>query len=268
MMFFSLTELNKEIRRMLETYIDLLFQRKESSRRELFQSVERQYLKPLPDTPYHLKDYRRAKVWKMGYVYFSPDKNDYSVPYRYIGKQTQIHYSKSMVEVNFNNVRIAIHERVFSKGIYITKKENIIITDPSGVGKSYLSQAMGHQACLAELKVIYTNTARLFTRLKLAKVVGTYLKEIYKLNKTDLLILDDFGLQAFDNFARETLLDIIDERFNKCSTKVSSQLPVSTWYDIIGEGTIADAILDRLVNSSHRIDLTGQSMRKGILKNE
>ena len=121
---------------------------------------------------------------------------------------------------------------------------------------------------MAEVKVIYTNTARLFTRLKLAKVDGTYVKEIYKLNKTDLLILDDFGLQAFDNFARESLMDIIDERFNKCSTIVSSQLPVSTWYDIIGEGTIADAILDRLVNSSHRIDLTGQSMRKGILKNE
>jgi len=148
---------------------------------------------------------------------------------------------------------------------FITKKENLILTGPSGVGKSYLAQAFGHQACIQAKRVRYANTARLFKRLKLAKVDGTYLKELNKLNKVELLILDDFGLQAFDNFARETLMDIIDERFNKNSTIVSSQLPVSTWYDIIGEGTIADAILDRLVNSSHRIDLKGESLRKGIL---
>jgi DNA replication protein DnaC len=82
------------------------------------------------------------------------------------------------------------------------------------------------------------------------------------------LILDDFGLQAFDSVTREVIMDIIDDRFNEASTIVSSQIPVSAWYDIIGEGTIADAILDRLVNSSHRIDLKGESLRKGILKNE
>lgn len=151
---------------------------------------------------------------------------------------------------------------------FLARHENIIITGPSGVGKSYLSQALGHQACISEKKTLYCNTARLFTKLKLSKVDGTYLKELKKLNKTELIILDDFGLQAFDNFARETLLDIIDERINKASTIVSSQLPVSAWYDVIGEGTIADAILDRLVNSSHRIDLKGESMRKGILRNE
>ncbi len=128
MVFFSLAELNREIKFWLEKYNDLLFQRKESSRRELFQSVERQYLKPLPGTPYQLKDYRRAKVQKMGYVYFSPDKNYYSVPYRYIGKHTQIHYTKSMVEVYFNTERIAIHERSSSKGSYITNKEHLSST--------------------------------------------------------------------------------------------------------------------------------------------
>lgn len=151
---------------------------------------------------------------------------------------------------------------------FMAKKENIILTGASGVGKSYLAQALGHQACLMGHKVMYTNTARYFTKLKLAKVDGTYITELKKLLKTDLLILDDFGLQAFDNHARETLMDIIDDRFNHKSTIVSSQIPVSTWYDIIGEGTIADAILDRIVNSSHRIDLKGESLRKGILKNE
>jgi len=121
---------------------------------------------------------------------------------------------------------------------------------------------------MLEYKVIYSNTARLFARLKLCKVDGTYLKELKKLNNAQLLILDDFGLQAFDNFARETLLDIIDDRFSNSSTIMVAQIPVSAWYDIIGEGTIADAILDRLVNSSHRIALKGESLRKGILKKE
>ena len=89
-----------------------------------------------------------------------------------------------------------------------------------------------------------------------------------KLQKTNLLILDDFGLQSLDNHCREALMDIVDDRYNKTSTIVVSQIPVSVWYDIIGEGTIADAILDRIVNSSHRIDLKGESMRKGILRNE
>jgi DNA replication protein DnaC len=83
--------------------------------------------------------------------------------------------------------------------------------------------------------------------------------------KVDLLILDNFGLQAFDNFDRETLLDIIDERLAKASTIIASQLPVSAWYDIIGENTIADAFLDRIVNSSHRIELIGESLRKGMI---
>ena len=157
--------------------------------------------------------------------------------------------------------------RIASLG-FMAKKENVIVTGASGTGKSYLSQALGNQACLMGCRVQYANTARLFTKLRLAKADGTYIKECKKLNKTDLLILDDFGLQSFDNQARESLMDIIDDRYNQSSTIVASQIPVSAWYDIIGEGTIADAILDRLVNSSHRIDLKGDSMRKGILKNE
>lgn len=128
MTFFSLQELNQEIRRLLTSYNKLLFQRKEASRRELFQSVERQYLNPLPQEKYELKDYKRAKVQKMGYVYFSPDKSYYSVPYRYIGKSTLIHFTKSMVEVYYNHQRIALHKRNFSKGSYITNKEHLSST--------------------------------------------------------------------------------------------------------------------------------------------
>ena len=150
---------------------------------------------------------------------------------------------------------------------FIAKKENLILTGASGVGKRYLAQALGHQACSMGMKVHYVITARLFNRLKLARVDGTYDKELKKLTKHNVLILDDFGLQAFDNHAREALMDIIEDRFNTSTTIVSAQIPVSAWYDIIGEGTIADAILDRLVNSSHRIDLKGESLRKTILEN-
>lgn len=128
MTFFSLEDLNREIRRLLERYNDLLFRRKEASRRELFQSVERAYLKPLPETTYELKGYRRAKVQKMGYVYFSADKSYYSVPYRYIGKETIIHYTGSLVEVYYYHQRIALHQRNPSKGSYNTNKDHLSST--------------------------------------------------------------------------------------------------------------------------------------------
>ncbi len=185
-------------------------------------------------------------------------------------KQASFRQNASVADVNYAHQR-NLDKNMFSRLAtldFLKKKENIIITGASGVGKSYLAQALGHQACINGKKVVYTITARLFTRLKLAKVDGTYLKELKKLTRADVLILDDFGLQAFDNQSREVLMDIIDDRYNQTSTIVSSQIPVSVWYDIIGEGTIADAILDRIVNSSHRIDLKGESLRKGILKTE
>lgn len=130
--FFSLEELNEEIRRLLVSYNDQLFQRKEGSRRERFQSVEREYLKPLPQTRYELKDYTRAKVQKMGYIYFSPEKSYYSVPHRFIGCKTQIHYTRTMVEVYYNSERIALHPRNPQKGHYNTIKEHL-----SSVHKAY-----------------------------------------------------------------------------------------------------------------------------------
>lgn len=149
---------------------------------------------------------------------------------------------------------------------FISQNENIIITGASGVGKSFLSQALGRQACQLGYTTIYQVAARLFNKMKLAKVDGTYHKELKRISTAKLLILDDFGLQSMDNQTREILLDIIDDRHQRASTIMSSQIPVSAWYDVIGEGTIADAILDRLVNSSHRIQLTGESLRKGMLK--
>jgi len=136
MTFFSIEELNREIRRLLTEYNKLLFKRKEAGRLELFQTIERGYLKPLPAEQYEIKDYRRAKVQKMGYVYFSPDKSYYSVPYRYIGKQTQIHYTQKHIEVYYNHQRIAIHQRNHATGSYNTNSDHLSSTHQAYLGRN------------------------------------------------------------------------------------------------------------------------------------
>lgn len=145
---------------------------------------------------------------------------------------------------------------------FLKNTENLIITGATGVGKSYLGQAIGNQACQMLYKVRYFVTARFFDHAKLAQLEGTYPKLLKQLHNADLLILDDFGLHSMDQTDRQLLLDVIEQRYNTTSTMICSQIPVSGWHKLIGEGTIADAILDRIVYSSHRIELQGESMRK------
>ena len=136
---------------------------------------------------------------------------------------------------------------------FLAKDENLLITGSTGVGKSYLATALGYQACIDGKRVMYFNATKMFSRLKMAKADGSYLKELAKLERQHLIIIDDFGLQALDNQNRTTLMEIIEDRHNKASVIITSQLPVNKWYDIIGEKTIADAILDRLIHQAHRI---------------
>jgi DNA replication protein DnaC len=145
---------------------------------------------------------------------------------------------------------------------FVKNGENILITGSTGVGKSYIATALGHQACIEGHRVIYYNTAKIFAKLKIAKADGSYLKELARIERQQLVILDDFGLQPLDNQNRLTLLEIIEDRHGKGSLIITSQLPVSQWYNIIGEKTVADAILDRIVHQAHRIELKGESMRK------
>lgn len=149
-----------------------------------------------------------------------------------------------------------------AEGGYITKGENILLTGSTGTGKSYIACALGNQACSKGKKVLYANTTRLLTQLKMAKADGSAIKEMLKLEKLDVLILDDFGIQPLDVQSRMLLMEIIEDRHGKKSTIITSQLPVSAWYEIIGDHTLADAILDRIVHDAHRIELQGESLRK------
>ena len=145
---------------------------------------------------------------------------------------------------------------------FIEKAGSLLITGSSGVGKSYIATALGYQACIEGYRVMYFNVAKLFAKLKMAKADGSYLKELARLERQHLLIFDDFGLQPLDNQNRMILMEIMEDRHGRGSVIITSQLPVSDWYDIIGEKTISDAILDRLVHDAHRIELKGESLRK------
>ncbi|UCG28202.1 MAG: IS21-like element helper ATPase IstB [Bacteroidales bacterium] len=150
----------------------------------------------------------------------------------------------------------------FAECDFIEKAESILITGCTGIGKSYIASALGNQACMKGYKVFYTNLNKLFAKLKMMKADGSYLREISRIEKQDLLILDDFGLQPMDNQNRSALMEIIEDRHGNRSTIITSQLPVQEWYDLIGEKTVADAILDRLVHDAHRIEIDGDSLRK------
>ena len=149
---------------------------------------------------------------------------------------------------------------------WIARGINLLICGPTGVGKSYLACALAHKACLEGYSGLYLRLPRLFEELRLAKADGRYGKLMLGYAKTDLLVLDDWGLTAMTDPQRRDLLELLEDRYGKRSTIVTSQLPISSWHDAIGDPTLADAILDRLVHNAHKIELKGESMRKHAMK--
>jgi DNA replication protein DnaC len=147
-------------------------------------------------------------------------------------------------------------------GRWLAEHLNVTITGPTGVGKTWLACALGHQACRQGYTVRYLRLPRLVQDLALARADGRYSRLLAEYAKTPLLILDDWGLAPLNQEARRDLLEILDDRHQRHSTLVTSQLPVSSWFDYINEPTVADAILDRLVHSAYAITLSGESMRK------
>ena len=179
-------------------------------------------------------------------------------------RTARFRYKASVEEITFNEQRNMDRNHIlrFAECDFIKQRQNILITGSTGVGKSYLACAFGHQACIKGYRVMYFNIAKILARLKMQKADGSYIKEMAKIERQDLVILDDFGLQPIDSQSRMIFLEMMEDRYDVRSTIVTSQLPVSAWHEVINEKTIADAILDRLVHSSHRIDLKGESMRK------
>jgi len=145
---------------------------------------------------------------------------------------------------------------------WIQRSQNLLVTGPCGSGKTYLACALGHNACLHGYSVRYYRLSRLLLALTQSKADGSYQKQLRMLAKVDLLIIDDWGLESLKPAHRNDLLEIMDDRHGDTSTLIISQLPTDQWYVSIGDNTLADAILDRLMHNSHRIDLDGESMRK------
>ncbi len=181
-------------------------------------------------------------------------------------KTARFRYQATIEELNFNTSRGINASQIteLATGGYLTKGESVLITGSTGCGKSFLASALGHQACSQGSKVLYFNTQKLLMQTKMSRLDGSFLKFFEKLAKANLLILDDFGLSHLDKQQQIDLMEIIEDRHGQSSTIIASQLPIGSWYEIIGEATIADAILDRLVHTSHRIELKGESLRKKL----
>jgi DNA replication protein DnaC len=173
-------------------------------------------------------------------------------------------YKASIEDVHYHADRSIDRNQIMRLAdcTFVDRFENLLITGSTGIGKSYIASAVGYQACVLGYRVLYTSTPKLFAKLKMAKADGSYMKELAKIERQQLLILDDFGIQPFDAQSRAALMEIIEDRHGKTSLIITSQLPVSKWFEVIGEKTIADAILDRIVHDAHRIELKGESMRR------
>lgn len=183
-------------------------------------------------------------------------------------KQAKFRLKANLTEMDYSANRQLSKDKIRSlaQGEWLKLSQNLLITGATGCGKTYLSCALGHHYCQQEHSVYYFRLKELLEKLFMAQADGTYRKQINKLKSCDLLILDDWGLEPLNAQQRSDLLELIDARYDLKSTLITSQLPITHWYEMIGESTHADAILDRLFHSSIKIELKGESMRKKLNK--
>lgn len=179
-------------------------------------------------------------------------------------KKAKLRQSASIEDIDYR------HPRGLDKSLmlslagcqWIEKHHNCIITGPTGAGKTYLACALGQKACREGHSVIYRRLPRLFEELAIARDDGRYTKLLATFERTDLIILDDWAMAALTDQQRRDLLEILEDRYDRRSTLIAAQLPIKHWHQIIGDPTLADAILDRLIHNAHKINLKGESMRK------
>ena len=186
--------------------------------------------------------------------------------YERLMKNANFRYKASLQEINADPAR-GIDKSLLTRlatGSYIKNGEAVIITGATGCGKSFLASALGFQACKQGNTVAYQNMQKLLGNLKMARLDGSIIKLFEKLAKTELLIIDDFGLTALQGQQQTDFLEIIEDRHAQKATIIVSQLPVKNWFDIISDAIIADAILDRIVHTAHRFELKGESLRKNV----
>jgi DNA replication protein DnaC len=152
--------------------------------------------------------------------------------------------------------------RQFASCTWAGEHLNVLVTGPTGVGKSYFASALGQAACRHRLRVLYRRMPRLFDELALARADGSYARLLGRLAKADVLIIDDLGLGSSTEAQRHDLLELMEDRYGKTATVVTSQLPIAKWHEWIGDPTLADAVLDRLVHNAYKVELRGNSKRK------
>ena len=179
-------------------------------------------------------------------------------------KKAKLRQSASIEDLDFRKNRGMDKALILSLAAcaWIAKGINVLICGPTGVGKSYLACALAHKACLEGYTALYLRLPRLFEELRLAKADGRYGKLMLSFAKADLLVLDDWGLTPMTDPQRRDLLELMEDRYGLKSTIITSQLPVTDWHEAIGDPTLADAILDRIVHNAHKIEMKGESMRK------
>lgn len=179
--------------------------------------------------------------------------------------KAKFRYSASIEEMTFDMSHGRDKNKLLNLATceYIKQGASVLVTGPAGVGKSFIASALGYQACLAGYKVRYINMHKLLEDMQIARIESKAAKFFDKMAALDLLIIDDFGMKILDGQQLLDFMELIEDRHGRKSTIIASQLPVQSWYDILAKNpTIADALIDRVVKSSHRIELTGESMRK------